>query len=292
MINQLLRQFRLTSTVFHRSLVCDRWQTNTSGSGHMTFHLVFQGSCYLHLPNGSSHALKQGDFVLLPTDCSHVLTDIADADELVATNEQFVAYPLSTLLTNSTGLVCGYFELHNDKQHPLLQALPECIICRRDETDSAIKATLDLLLVEAHAGREIAILERCSELFFVMLLRHMATQNPELLPMLNALQHPRLGPVIWALHSEPGRQWTVESMADLACLSRSAFFDKFKEVIGEPPQSYLTRVRLQQARQQLQSGESVASVAAGCGYHAEEAFAKAFKRQFGYGPGQARKQGG
>ena len=39
-------------------------------------------------------------------------------------------------------------------------------------------------------------------------------------------------------------------------------------------------------------GESVASVAVGCGYHAEEAFAKAFKRQFGYGPGQARKQGG
>ena len=122
-----------------------------------------------------------------------------------------------------------------------------------------------------------------------MLLRHLATQNPELLPVLNALNHPRLGPVIWAMHNEPTGPWTVDSMADLACLSRSAFFEKFKDVVGEPPQSYLTRLRLHKARQHLQSGLSVASVASACGYHAEEAFAKAFKRQFGYGPGQARK---
>ena len=289
MINHLIKQFRLTSTVFHRSLVCDRWQTDTSGSGHMAFHLIFQGSCYLHLPNGACHYLQEGDFILMPTDSSHLLTDIANAEEISDTDKQFVAYPLTTRLPNSTGLVCGYFDLHDDSHHPLLQALPECIICRRLDSDSTLRATLDLLLVEAHASREIAILERCSELFFIMLLRHLATQNPELLPVLNALNHPRLGPVIWAMHNEPTGPWTVDSMADLACLSRSAFFEKFKDVVGEPPQSYLTRLRLHKARQHLQSGLSVASVASACGYHAEEAFAKAFKRQFGYGPGQARK---
>lgn len=45
-----------------------------------------------------------------------------------------------------------------------------------------------------------------------------------------------------------------------------------------------------QAHQLFQTGNhSVTQVAALSGYQSEAAFSKAFKRQFGYGPGVARK---
>lgn len=54
---------------------------------------------------------------------------------------------------------------------------------------------------------------------------------------------------------------------------------------------YLTYWRMTQANERfLTTDQSVAQVAERCGYRSEVAFAKAFKKHFGYGPGQARKQ--
>jgi len=291
MLNQLFQQFRLSTTVFHRSLVCDNWQTDTSGSGHLNFHFVFQGHCYLHLPDGTVHPLHQGDFVLFPTDSAHRLTAMADKEQLDATSPQFQAYAVQDAIQGSTGLTCGFFELNDDRHLVLMQALPECVICRKSDTDLSLTLALDLLLQEATTGRELTVLARCAELFFVLLLRQLLSSNNEQLSLMTALQHQRLGPVLTALYQDPGYAWTVEQMAERACMSRSAFFEHFRLLLGEPPQSYLTRLRLQQAKQLLQQGMSVMAVAEKAGYQAEEAFAKAFKRQFGYGPGQARKRG-
>ena len=289
MIDVILRQFRLSSTIIHHSLVCNRWQTDTSGIGAMSFHLVFKGQCYLHLPDGSRHVLQQGDFVLLPSDSPHILSDIPEISEVNRTEIQFLAYPLTANIEHSTGLVCGYFDLHEDMHHPLIQALPNVIVYRNGNNDTVLPASLNLLMLEAQESKGMSVLERCAELFFLMLLRHLCTQDPNQLSLLHGLQHPRLGPVLKAILDEPGKSWTVESLAEIACLSRSAFSEKFREMLGEPPLSYLTRLRLQQARYLLQQGDAVTAVAAKCGYHAEEAFAKAFKRQFGYGPGKARR---
>lgn len=291
MLNQLFQQFRLSTTVFHRSLVCDNWQTDTSGSGHLNFHFVFHGYCYLHLPDGVIHTLQQGDFVLFPTDSAHRITAIADKEQLDASCPQFQAFAVHENLPNSTGLACGFFALNDDRHQVLMQALPECVICRKADTDASLTIALDLLFKEANSGRELAVLARCAELFFVLLLRQLFSDNAAQVSLFTALQHPRLGPVLTALHNDPSYSWTVDHMAEQACMSRSTFFEHFRLLLGEPPQTYLTRLRLLQAKQLLQQGMSVMAVADKTGYQAEEAFAKAFKRQFGYGPGHARKRG-
>lgn len=290
MLNQLFQQFRLSTTVFHRSLVCDNWQTDTSGSGNLNFHFVFQGDCYLHLPDGTVQTLHQGDFVLFPTDGAHRLTAIADLEQLDTSCPQFQAFSVHEQLPNSTGLACGFFALNDDRHQVLMQALPECVICRQTDADASLKIALDLLLTEAVSGKELAVLARCAEMFFVLLLRQLLSGNAAQIKLLSALQHPRLGPVLTALYADPGAPWSVDRMAELACMSRSAFFDHFRQLLDEPPQTYLTRLRLQHAKQLLQQGMSVTAVSEQAGYQAEEAFAKAFKRQFGYGPGQARKR--
>jgi len=59
--------------------------------------------------------------------------------------------------------------------------------------------------------------------------------------------------------------------------------------MGLPPMKYITQSRLQQAKQLLRDGHlAVAQVAAKVGYEAEEAFNRAFKRQFGLPPAKWR----
>jgi AraC-like DNA-binding protein len=73
-------------------------------------------------------------------------------------------------------------------------------------------------------------------------------------------------------------------------MSRSAFSERFSRLVEISPMQYLTRWRMTQANELfLNTEQSVAQVALQCGYQSEVAFAKAFKKHFGYGPGRVRK---
>ena len=74
-------------------------------------------------------------------------------------------------------------------------------------------------------------------------------------------------------------------------MSRSAFADKFKQVLDMSPMEYVMGWRMQHAYDALASGEkSVLEIAEDCGYQSEAAFRKAFKKQFGVGPGTVRRK--
>jgi AraC-like DNA-binding protein len=72
-------------------------------------------------------------------------------------------------------------------------------------------------------------------------------------------------------------------------MSRSAFADRFRLVIGESPMRYLRRYRLARAAERLRtSGESLVDIALQTGYASDVALSKAFKRSFGLSPGAFR----
>jgi AraC-like DNA-binding protein len=74
-------------------------------------------------------------------------------------------------------------------------------------------------------------------------------------------------------------------------MSRSAFSERFKSLVGEPPLAYLARWRLHEAARLLRStGIKVAQVARRVGYESEVAFHRAFKRAVGAAPGEYRKR--
>jgi AraC-like DNA-binding protein len=67
--------------------------------------------------------------------------------------------------------------------------------------------------------------------------------------------------------------------------------DRFSSLVGMPPFRYLALWRLQTARLQLrESGKSIGQIAHAVGYESEEAFSRAFKREFGLPPGKWRDQ--
>ena len=81
------------------------------------------------------------------------------------------------------------------------------------------------------------------------------------------------------------------SSAINAGMSRSAFADKFHKLVNMTPMQYVTCWRMQRAHERLNTTkESVVQVAELSGYQSEAAFAKAFKKHFGFGPGVVRKK--
>ena len=76
--------------------------------------------------------------------------------------------------------------------------------------------------------------------------------------------------------------WTVESLAEAAGMSRSAFAARFKELLGQTPLEYVTKWRMQKAMQLLQQRDKkLIDVARSVGYESDAAFSKAFKRVVG-----------
>ena len=104
-------------------------------------------------------------------------------------------------------------------------------------------------------------------------------------PPQEALVDSRIGVVLSRLHERPQSEWTVQSLARVAAMSRSAFSDRFRCLVGETPMRYLTGLRLARAARLLRSTDAtVAEVARLVGYASEAALSRAFKARFGDSP--------
>jgi AraC-like DNA-binding protein len=87
------------------------------------------------------------------------------------------------------------------------------------------------------------------------------------------------------MHAAPARRWTLQTLAEVAGMSRSSFAVKFKQTVGAAPMDYLTRWRMLVAGERLsQSSEPVSAIALSLGYESESAFSTAFKRVMGCSP--------
>lgn len=287
-LNQLFSTFKVSAIVIHNGQYCGRWAVDTSGTSYMSFHVISHGRCFLTVNDDDSHiTLEQGDVVLFPRDISHCIT--SDAAFTTPTNQTQSESFTEGLREDGTGLVCGYFA----HQHPLMASLtehlPDYVVIKRDTTSpSGLMLILNALLDESvnpAKGSEL-IMSKMSETILALLMRdHLSTGNG----VLAASIHPKLGPVIKAIHQQPARKWTVEQLAELAFSSRAAFADLFKEVVGMSPMEYVTQWRLSLAYRKLADEKaSTLSAALECGYENESSFSKAFKRVMGVSPGAVR----
>jgi AraC-like DNA-binding protein len=109
---------------------------------------------------------------------------------------------------------------------------------------------------------------------------------------LAAIRDPFIGRALAAMHQRPGGRWSVESLADVAQVSRSVFAERFATVVGMPPARYLAQWRMHIAHGWLRDDQrTVAETASRLGYESEAAFSRAFKRWSGVPPSALRRQG-
>jgi AraC-like DNA-binding protein len=140
-------------------------------------------------------------------------------------------------------------------------------------------------VIEDRIGAGFAINQH-SQLLVLAVLRAYISQADELpAGWLRVLADERLRPAVRLMHAEPGKPWRLDELARAAAMSRTSFAERFRDVAGVPPLTYLNRWRMLLAQRALRDGDvRVGPLAVELGYTSESAFSNAFKREVGVSP--------
>ena len=288
-LSSVLKRLRLSAGLFTEASYCGTWAVDTSGQRMATFHLVQSGDSWLQLDDRAPRRLRPGDFVLFPRDAKHLITSSEQLPDSVVVNEQPPFDPELPL----TQMLCGYFEFQSKMVWPILDSLPDALVIDLNRTAlGESRALVQLLIAEAMntlPGRG-AVLDLLVEVLFVHALRSQMDSGVSG-GLLKLFAEPKLGAALSQLHADPGRSWSVASLADAAQMSRASFSQKFRDAVDDTPMNYLGKWRMQVAIDALTSTDaSVAQIADDVGYASEAAFRNAFRKIVGETPGAIRRK--
>ena len=300
--NELLRDFRIDSSVLCRSVMAPPWGFGVAGRELGSFHLVLAGHGWLEV-EGRSEPIRvgAGDLVVLPTGNAHWVKDSPGTS----------APSLTSILAHHdvidgelrfggddgplTEIVCGVFTLESARSTPWIERLPQVVVSRADYGPADWRtAVATALREEARIPTKggAAIVNRLLESLLADILRtELAVFNRDGTASGVAFADRRIGRVLARLHESPGDRWTVESLAREAAMSRSAFSERFRSLVGEAPMKYVSALRLAHAARLFRStDETITQIAEQVGYGSSEALSRAFKMRYGTPPSAFRRR--
>ncbi len=290
-LTHFLAKARFDARIFlHRSF-CGSWAINTAGSGKVPFHLIDKGSAWVHVEGNEPKHLQAGDLVLFPRDVPHAISNdrTPPPRELVNAQE-----PVQCDMGEAfTSILCGFYHFEPPVGQALLDDLPDVVVlldARNNPATAGVGHIIDAALVEAendYPGRNAALCD-LARLLLLNLLRARLVERSST-GYLAALGDPKISKALLLIHSQCGKDWTLDNIAREVGMSRTSFAGRFHEFVGLPPAKYLTAWRMQEATTLLEDTTlSVERVAEQVGYHSDVAFRKAYKNATGLTPKQVR----
>jgi AraC-like DNA-binding protein len=323
-LSDVLRSVRLRGALFYYLSYGHEWAAEAlpakeiagaviPGAEHvMAYHAITKGSGWAAILGESPVRLETGDVVMFPHGDAHVLSSgpgvpptRLSADWVYATRNDPKPIPIVFHTLNEfsygapapdtpTNVACGFLGCDLRPFNPLIATLPRLLHVPAAGDGAWIGQVMRQAVNESHNKRPggEAVLERISEMMFVdAVRRHVERLPEESTGWLAGLRDRHVGRALALIHANPARAWTVDALADEIALSRSALYDRFVRLIGQPPMQYLTQWRMQAAANLLRQGHApIASIALDVGYESEAAFARAFKRLVGTPPASWRRK--
>ncbi|WP_326599162.1 AraC family transcriptional regulator [Streptomyces sp. NBC_01803] len=192
-----------------------------------------------------------------------------------------------------TELLIGTYQLHREVSGRLLRALPPVLLLRAGEWHSPLLTLLGAEMIRDEPGQEV-VLDRVLDLLLISVLRAWFARPEAAAPAwYRAHGDPVVGRALRLIHDHPAHSWTVSSLAAKAGVSRAALARRFTGLVGEPPMTYLTGLRLEMAAELLREPHAtVEAVARRVGYGSPFALSTAFKRERGVSPSEYRDRAG
>jgi AraC family transcriptional activator of mtrCDE len=187
-------------------------------------------------------------------------------------------------------LICGFFTAFYGNSSDLFCTLTAPIVEQfhpDDRLDVKFQQALSELVAQEVGSRTMssALLKQ----IMVALLRRSLVSLDVWVERFSAISDLQIARALSDMVSNPGAAHTTRSLAQSACLSRSAFMSRFVSVMGRPPMVVLREIRMRQAAQHLKTlSLSVGQVAHSVGYASRSSFVRAFRGVYGSDPSAYR----
>ena len=205
-LSDVLRSVRLTGAMYFLVEASTPWITRAPAASRfaavvlpraqhlVSYHLVTAGTCWGGLEGRAPERLEAGDILVIPHGAPYFLAappgtraGYGDA-EAVSFFEKMAAGELPSVVTeggggpDTTHFICGFLGCDLRPFNPVLAALPDVLVLRRDPGfDTRMKPLVDLALRELRAlrpGRQEVLL-RLSELMFIETVRRYVETLPD-----------------------------------------------------------------------------------------------------------------
>ena len=295
-LSDVLAQLDLQNLRCTRMEASGVWSFRFSLRTKLKFVALLKGEIWLIVEGGGAPVwLREGDTFLLTNDANYVVTSDPDLSPLNGFSDlNWCSGNVARFGGDDTIMIGGSFDVSGGFANFLLEALPKVIHIEAHEPSAhAFKQILSLLDDELTTGvlGNGAATRALAELLLVHALRtYSSRRGNNHAAWLNGLSDHKIKSALEIMHAEPGRAWTVGILAKEVGMSRSAFSERFSRKVGLAPLNYLTRWRLEIARDALgTSTRSINKIAQQVGYGSVSAFGLAFKRQYSISPGRYRK---
>lgn len=289
-----------------RQVMSPPWAVQVLAESPLTVLAVASGEVWIVPDAGENIRLGPGDVAITHGSGHYCVADdpatspqiiIYPGQQCYSTNGEALEEPLSHGVRTwgndphgSTVMLVGAYEALSEVSGRLLSALPPVLSLARDEWDCPLIPLLCDEVVKDHPGQE-SVLDRLLDLLLIAILRAWFDRPEAEAPAWYRAQgDPIVGRALRVMQANPAHQWTVASLAVEAGVSRAALARRFRELVGEPPMTYLTEWRLSLAADLLREpGATVGSVAQRVGYRSPFALSSAFKRVRGLSPMEYRE---
>lgn len=308
-LSDLLADVRIRGAVFVRTRLGGTGHLAVSEAGQPCFHLVTEGRVWLHPGDDSEPTLlKAGDVAFFPRGSAHRLTGQAQDTGLLppedlrqqwrdtrASGATLVESLRPGTYEATVGrTLSGCIQIEGVTSAWLWGGLPPWLTLQWGEQTVPHWLMIGLTYLDQELSRERlarqAVIDRLGDILFIQSLRsYLDSQHRGPAGWLMGLKDGMVSRVLGAMHREPQRAWNLAALARVGCVSRTVLAERFAQLLGVPPLTYLTQHRMHVAARRLRgSADPVSQVAQSVGYRSPAAFAQAFKREFNCSPREWR----
>lgn len=243
---------------------------------------------YIHIFQGGSFKIKsneqklnetvhEGDVIVIPSRFKHSIEIIEDK----------AVEPV---------VITCVFQLDGVYGQTIAEGLPNYILVPSHQNGKVAEwipmtvAAIKLELDQPSLGSQV-MLSSVIDLLLVWSIRFWL--NKETLnhkSWISALQNPTISKALFLMHSNPAKEWTVETLPKETNQSKSKFSKSFIELVGTTPINYLKHWRMKLANQYLiETNKSISQISDLVGYSSPAAFTRSFIQTFGYSPRKFRE---
>ena len=225
-------------------------------------HLVLDGQAELHSVCGERLMAQAPAMVICRGDWAH---------ELVRSKESG---------STPDGLLCARAHFDGPVGPLLLTEFAQPMVVPLAGADASLQQVITLVSAELNQPRcgQPLLLDRAGDILFIGLLRHLVAHPRHGSGLLHGLSDPRIASTLVALHTEPQADWRLETMAEQAGMSRTAFANRFREALATTPGKYLAQLRLAIAQRAVASGDGLKAAARRTGYTNASALSRALSK--------------